>query len=55
MNIHEVTEVAGMLEVFTAPAIFIFAEGREVYRAARFIPIDELRQKVDKIYRVYKL
>ena len=49
-NVNHVTEVAGYLEVFTAPAIFIFMNGQEVYRGARFIPINELKQRIERIY-----
>lgn len=39
-------ELAGRFHVLTAPVVMLFAEGREVWRAAKFIYMDELAQKL---------
>lgn len=40
-------EVSGQLTVFTVPALVLFVGGREVWRGARFLREDALRQAVD--------
>lgn len=44
---NEVEGVMGELMVFTIPTIMIFYEGKEVYRAERFIRFEELEEKLD--------
>ncbi len=44
----EVKEVAGLLTVFTVPAVLVFSKGRELFRKAHFVPIEELRQQLAK-------
>lgn len=40
-------EVAGEFQVLTAPAILLFAQGKEVARQARFIDFDRLKTTVE--------
>lgn len=45
VDADEVPEVAGEFTVFTVPALLLFIEGREMIREARFVVMDELRDK----------
>ncbi|WP_232698831.1 thioredoxin family protein [Brevibacillus daliensis] len=40
--INDVPELSGKYLAFTAPVVLLFVEGKEVYRAARFIQMEEL-------------
>ncbi|CAM3826404.1 thioredoxin family protein [Mesobacillus zeae] len=50
VNAGEVTEIAGYLMAFTAPVLVLFADGKEVLREARFVPIEKLRNQLHRIY-----
>ncbi|TFE01785.1 thioredoxin [Jeotgalibacillus salarius] len=42
-------EVAGKLTIFTVPVILVFSEGKELFRDARFIRVEEFRETLDKM------
>ena len=44
-----IPEIAGEYSIFTVPAILVFAEGKEMIRKARFVPIDELNRQLSKL------
>lgn len=44
VNLQELPEVSGAYLVFTAPTILLFVEGKEVYRASRFVVFGELEK-----------
>ncbi len=46
----ELPEVAAQNQVFTAPTILVFFEGREYIRKSRAISVHELQQEIDRIY-----
>ena len=39
-------EIAGQLTVFSAPAIIFFIHGKELFRMARFVPIETLKENI---------
>jgi thioredoxin-like negative regulator of GroEL len=43
-------EVAGQHQVFAAPTILVFFDGREYIRKSRNIGIEELRREIDRPY-----
>ncbi|RIH67214.1 thioredoxin [Mariniphaga sediminis] len=43
-------EIAGQQQVFTAPTILVFFDGRETIRKSRNIGIEELRKNIDRPY-----
>jgi len=49
VNAAQVPELAGQLMLFTAPVVLLFRQGKEVHRFARFVPIDELRRRLDEL------
>lgn len=49
VNAAQVTELAGQLMLFTAPVVLLFHQGKEIHRFARFVPIDELRRRLDEL------
>lgn len=52
-NVEEIPELAGFLSVFTVPVLALFADGKEILREARFVPVEEFKRKIDKIYHGY--
>ncbi|MCP8969888.1 thioredoxin family protein [Ectobacillus ponti] len=46
VSLEEVPQVSGELLVFTAPAILLFAEGKEVLRESRFIIFEQLEEQL---------
>ncbi|PSL41091.1 thioredoxin [Planomicrobium soli] len=49
MNAARLPELAGSLLLFTAPVVLLFRQGKEIHRFARFVPIEELRRKLDRL------
>lgn len=49
VNASQVTELAGQLSLFTAPVVLLFKEGREFSRFARFVPMAELKHRMDEL------
>lgn len=49
VNATQVPELAGQLTLFTAPVVLLYRQGKEIHRFARFVPIDELRRRLDEL------
>ncbi|MCH4825854.1 thioredoxin family protein [Planococcus halocryophilus] len=49
VNAAKVPELAGQLMLFTAPVVILYRHGKEVQRFARFVPIEELRRRLDEL------
>lgn len=49
VNAAQVSELAGQLMLFTAPVVLLFRQGKEIHRFARFVPIEELRRRLDSL------
>ena len=50
INTEELPELAGKYLIFTVPVILVFFEGKETYRKARNIGIQELAELVERPY-----
>ncbi|WP_339165061.1 thioredoxin family protein [Siminovitchia sp. FSL W7-1587] len=48
-NADQIPEIAGEYSVFTVPAVLVFANGKEMIREARFVPIGELEEQLSKL------
>ena len=53
VNTLEHPEMAGQFSVFTVPTILVFFEGREYIRESRHVSLAELKERLDKLYRIY--
>ena len=49
VDISSPSEISGQLSVFTAPTVILFIDGKEILRESRFISIDSLKIKIDRI------
>jgi len=52
-NIADVPEVGGRFNIFSAPSILIFFDGKEFARVGRNISLSAFKSKIEKIYNLY--
>lgn len=56
MSIHadaeEIPEIAGEFSIFTVPVVIFFIDGKEMFRKARFVPIDELHSQISRLVKM---
>ena len=50
IDANEVTEIAGKFNVFTAPVLLLFVEGKEYVREARIVHTEAFEEKISRIY-----
>lgn len=50
VNADDVPNIAGHLSIFTAPVLILYVDGKEVLREARFVHVEQFKEKVKKIY-----
>ncbi|KXH81706.1 thioredoxin family protein [Sporosarcina sp. HYO08] len=46
---EDVPEIAGQLQIFTAPVVLLFNEGKEYARFARFVQMEELKRRLSEL------
>ncbi|RQD69971.1 MAG: thioredoxin [Tindallia sp. MSAO_Bac2] len=46
VDLEEIPEISGAHLVFTVPAVILFYQGKEIYRASRFIDLKELEMRL---------
>ncbi|PFA68420.1 thiol reductase thioredoxin [Bacillus sp. AFS015802] len=49
---EEIPEIAGEFSIFTVPVIIVFVDGKEMFRKARFVPIDELHSQISRLTKM---
>lgn len=49
VSMERIPNISGEFLVFTAPAILLFMDGKEVFRQARFVSFDELERVLTSI------
>ncbi len=52
-NIAHLPELGGRFNIFSAPAILLFFEGKEFAREGRNISLELFAQKIQKVYDLY--
>jgi len=45
-------EISGQLSIFSVPTILVYFEGKETIRASRNVHIEELRNQIDRYYKM---
>lgn len=48
-NASELPELAGQLSLFTAPVVILMKDGREYARYARFVPVQDVKEKLQEL------
>ncbi|OOF64156.1 thioredoxin family protein [Rodentibacter sp. Ppn85] len=54
-NIVNVPSIAGAFQVMSAPAVLAFADGKEIWRGARFIDMKALQDILEKYSQEYTI
>ncbi|MEM0518143.1 thioredoxin family protein [Aequorivita flava] len=52
IKIEESPEIAAIFSVFSAPTLLVFFEGKEFLRKVRLMGIQELRDKIERPYKM---
>lgn len=52
LDLEQVPEAAGEYSVFTIPAILLFVDGRETIREARYVSMEDLRARMERLYEL---
>lgn len=47
--VDDVNEIRGQFQLFTFPVLIMYVDGKEFFRVAKFVPIVELKEKLDRI------
>lgn len=50
INADDVPDIAGYLSIFTVPVLLSYVNGKEMIREARFVQMNDLKDKMAKIY-----
>ena len=52
VDLNEAKEIRGQLSVFSVPTILVYFEGKETIRVSRNVHLDELREQIDRYYKM---
>lgn len=52
VDLNEAKEISGQLSIFSVPTILVYFEGKETIRASRNVHLDELREQIDRYYKM---
>ena len=52
VDLTKAKEISGQLSVFSVPTILVYFEGKETIRVSRNIHLEELREKIDRYYKL---
>lgn len=50
VDLDALPEAAGQHEIFTIPGILVFVDGKETIREARYISVDDLESRLDRLH-----
>ena len=53
VNLEDIPEFAGQHTVFNMPTVLFFADGKEQFRLVRAFGLNELEEKIEKIYKFF--
>ena len=52
VDLNEAKEISGQLSVFSIPTILVYFEGKETIRTSRNVHLEELREQIDRYYKM---
>ena len=52
VDLTEAKEISGQLSVFSVPTILVYFEGKETIRTSRYVHLEELREKIERNYKI---
>jgi len=53
VDLDEIQDFAGQHTVFSIPSVLFFADGKEQFRLVRTFGLNELEEKIEKIYKYF--
>ncbi|MGB0432560.1 MAG: thioredoxin family protein [Bacteroidia bacterium] len=53
IDISTQPEMAGKFTVFTAPTVLVFFDGKETHRFVRHMSINDIEDKIGRLYKLY--
>lgn len=55
VNVALIPKIAGQLSLFTAPVVLLYNDGKEYARFARFVPMAELKRRMQELVERVKM
>ena len=52
VDLNEAKEISGQLSIFSVPTILVYFEGKETIRASRNVHLEDLREQIDRYYKM---
>lgn len=52
IDVEAMPRAAGRFSIFTLPAFLMFVDGKETIREARYMSIDQLAERLQRLYRL---
>jgi len=52
VDLNEAKEIRGQLSVFSVPTILVYFEGKETIRVSRNVHLEELRELINRYYKM---
>ncbi|KGX88189.1 thioredoxin family protein [Pontibacillus litoralis] len=49
VDAEKIPSIAAEYEIFTVPVLIVSVDGKEMFRKARFVPMEELNQQLHKL------
>ena len=52
IDLNQAKEISGQLSVFSVPTILVYFEGKETIRVSRNVHLEELREQIERYYKM---
>ena len=52
VDLNEAKEISGQISIFSIPTILVYFEGKETIRTSRNVHLEELREQIDRDYKM---
>jgi len=52
VDLNEAKEISGQLSIFSVPTILVYFETKETIRASRNVHLEELREQIERYYKL---
>ena len=52
VDLNEAKEISGQLSVFSVPTVLVYFEGKETIRVSRNVHLEELREQIERYYKM---
>lgn len=52
VDLNAAKEISGQLSVFSVPTILVYFEGKETIRVSRNVHLEELREQIERYYKM---